>query len=79
MKNASMAWGEVFFLFRFFEQAKYLLHPTSSGFESRATHPIFILILKSYVYKSYYLFVIHFLYSQNPRDGSILKLVDMGI
>lgn len=36
MKNASTIWGEIFFLY--YNKEKNLLHPTSSGFESRATH-----------------------------------------
>jgi len=35
MKNASTIWGGVFSIVT---RKNYLLHPTSSGFESRATH-----------------------------------------
>lgn len=36
LKNASTVWGEIFL--PIYLQGIFLLHPTSSGFESRATH-----------------------------------------
>lgn len=63
MKNANTAWGGIFYLF---EQGNYLLHPTSSGFESRATHDYLEILCYMYInyINPYSVFVTHFSHSQ---------------